>query len=67
VFALIFGFWAHPRRAGSGFPLQFLVVTIGNTRNLRFNPLRGITSGKRGSALGLPDVSKAQSLPACAA
>jgi hypothetical protein len=23
MFALIFGFWAHPRYAGSGFPLQF--------------------------------------------
>jgi hypothetical protein len=35
-----FGFWAHPRYAGSGFPLQFLSLPAVGLRDFRFNPLR---------------------------
>jgi hypothetical protein len=34
VFALIFGFWAHPRCAGSGFPLQFTSLRFVNSASI---------------------------------
>jgi hypothetical protein len=37
----LFGFWAQPRYAGSGFPLQFLSLPAVGLRDFRFNPLRG--------------------------
>jgi hypothetical protein len=34
MFALIFGFWAHPRCAGSGFPLQFASLRFANSASI---------------------------------
>jgi hypothetical protein len=35
-----FGFWAQPRYAGSGFPLQFASLRVAPLHKFRFNPLR---------------------------
>jgi hypothetical protein len=49
------------RGVGLSAPIYFAAL-----RKFRCNPLCG-RSGKRGGALGLPDVSEAQSRPACEA